>query len=164
VPRSSVNVKLVLPDKVRGGVVFVQFGKHWRKRLARAQLLRRRRIFAVHIHHEVGVRGEERHLTFRIATIRAVRIGLDELADRETIGGFGGGDGDVLAHGRVSLFDRFGHRIAITRGWPVTRETPRRAGANPPMKRVLATPFTSDAKHCERPAPLWISGPPKSAT
>jgi hypothetical protein len=39
----------------------------------------------------------------------------------------------------------------------VTRETPRRAGANLPMSRVLATPFNADAKHCERPAPLFCN-------
>jgi hypothetical protein len=38
----------------------------------------------------VGVRGKECHLTFRIATIGAVRIGLDEFADSEAIRGFFG--------------------------------------------------------------------------
>ena len=46
-----------LPDEVRGGVLFVQLGEHWRKRLERMQLLRRTRIFGVHTHHEVGVCG-----------------------------------------------------------------------------------------------------------
>jgi hypothetical protein len=36
----------------------------------------------------VGVHAEECHLTFRIATIGAVRIGLDEFADCEAIRGF----------------------------------------------------------------------------
>jgi hypothetical protein len=36
----------------------------------------------------VGVCGKERHLTFRIATIGAVCVGLDELADSEAIRGF----------------------------------------------------------------------------
>src|ERR1700740_110324 len=46
----------------------------------------------------MGVRGEESHLTLRVATIGAVRVGLDEFADREAIGGFRGRDCDVLAH------------------------------------------------------------------
>src|SRR6266702_1309751 len=74
-----------LPDEVRGGVVFVQFGEHWRQRLARMQLLRRRGILGVHIHDEVGVCSEERHLTFRVAAIGMMRVSLDKLADREAI-------------------------------------------------------------------------------
>jgi hypothetical protein len=34
-----------------------------------------------------------------------VGVGLDELPDREAVRGFAGGDGDVLAHKLVSLFD-----------------------------------------------------------
>jgi hypothetical protein len=36
----------------------------------------------------VGVRRKECHLTFRIATIGTVRVGLDEFADCEAIRGF----------------------------------------------------------------------------
>jgi hypothetical protein len=36
----------------------------------------------------VGVCGKECHLTFRIATIGAVRVGLDEFADRKAVRGF----------------------------------------------------------------------------
>jgi hypothetical protein len=38
----------------------------------------------------VGVCGKERHLAFRIATIGAVGIGLDEFADCEPIRSFFG--------------------------------------------------------------------------
>ena len=47
---------------------------------------------------------KKRHLALRIAAIGAVRVSLDELADREPIGGFVGADGDVFAHGVVSPF------------------------------------------------------------
>jgi len=47
----------------------------------------------------VGVFGKEGHLTFRIATVGAVCVGLDELTDREAVGGFTWGDGDMFAHG-----------------------------------------------------------------
>ena len=57
-------------------------------------------VLGVHVHHEVRVRCEERHLAFRIAPIGAVRVGLDEFSDREAIRGFAGRDGDVLAHER----------------------------------------------------------------
>ena len=51
----------------------------------------------------MSVRREESHLTFRIATIGAVRAGFNEFSDRETIRRFGGRDPQVLAHKRVSL-------------------------------------------------------------
>jgi hypothetical protein len=44
------------------------------------QFLRRRRIFRVHVHHEVGVSGKECHLAFRIATISAMRVGFNEFS------------------------------------------------------------------------------------
>jgi hypothetical protein len=56
----------------------------------------------------VGIFGKERHLTFRIATISAVRVSLNKLTDSEAIRGFARGDGDVFAHELVSLFDSFG--------------------------------------------------------
>src|ERR1700733_4348642 len=62
------------------------------------QLLRGLRIFGVHVHHEVGVCGEQRHLPLRVATVGTVRVGLNELPDRETVGGFRDGDRDMLAH------------------------------------------------------------------
>ena len=60
-------------------------------------------ILRVHIHHEVGVGGKERHLAFRIATIGAVCVGLDELPDSEAVRGFVGGYGNVFAHELVSF-------------------------------------------------------------
>ena len=54
----------------RGGVILVQLCEDWSERLARVELLGRRRIIGVHIHHEVGVFRKESHLTFRIAAIR----------------------------------------------------------------------------------------------
>jgi hypothetical protein len=46
------------------------------------------RILGVHVHDEVSVCGKESHLAFRIATIGAVCVGLDELPDSEAIRGF----------------------------------------------------------------------------
>jgi hypothetical protein len=51
----------------------------------------------------VGVCGKERHLTFRIAAIGAMCVGLDELPDREAIRCFFGGDANVFAHDQVSF-------------------------------------------------------------
>ena len=50
---------------------------------------------------EVGVRGKERHLTFCIATICTVRIGLDEFSNGQAVRSFTGGDTKVFAHERV---------------------------------------------------------------
>jgi hypothetical protein len=61
-------------------------------------------ILGVHVHHEVGVCSKERHLTFRVATIGAMHVGLDELPDSEAIRGFVGGEGNVFAHELASVF------------------------------------------------------------
>jgi hypothetical protein len=71
-------------------------------------------ILCVHVDHEVRICGEKGHLTFRIATISAVCIGLDELPDREAVRGFARGDRDVLAHKLVSLFDSFPRGKTVT--------------------------------------------------
>jgi hypothetical protein len=73
---------------VHGGGVLVQVREDRSERLARMQILRGRWIFGIHVHYEVGVRGKECHLTFRIATIGAVRIGFDEFTDSEAIRSF----------------------------------------------------------------------------
>ena len=51
----------------------------------------------------MGVRREESHLAFCIATIGAVCVGLDEFPNGKAVRGFAGGEGDVLAHDRSSL-------------------------------------------------------------
>jgi hypothetical protein len=52
----------------------------------------------IHVHNEVGIPGEERHLALRIAAIGAVRIGFDEFANGKTIRRFKKGDARVFAH------------------------------------------------------------------
>jgi hypothetical protein len=47
----------------------------------------------------MGVCCKERHLAFRIATVGAVGVGLDEFPDGKAIRRFGGRNGNVLAHG-----------------------------------------------------------------
>jgi hypothetical protein len=70
---------------VQGGGVLVEICEHGSERLSCVQLLRRLRILGVHVHHEVSVGGKERHLAVRVATIGAMRVGLNEFPDRETI-------------------------------------------------------------------------------
>src|ERR1700689_2065314 len=50
----------------------------------------------------MGVRGEESHLTFRIATIGTACVVFDEFTDREAIRCFFGGDVSVFCHKLVS--------------------------------------------------------------
>jgi hypothetical protein len=47
-------------------------------------------------------------LTVCIATIGAMRVGLNKFSDRETIRGFAGRDGQVLAHESASLRLKYG--------------------------------------------------------
>jgi hypothetical protein len=96
-----------LSDEMRRGVVLVQVCEDWSERLARVQLLGRLRIFGVHVHHEMSVCGEQRHLTYRIPTIGGVGVGLDELSDGEAIRGFLGGDTKVFAHELAFPIDLF---------------------------------------------------------
>src|SRR5882757_7842419 len=51
----------------------------------------------------MGVWSKECHLTFCIAAIGAVRVGLDEFPDREAIRGFFRGDASVFSHDLVSF-------------------------------------------------------------
>ena len=92
-----------LSDEVRSGVVPVQLGENRSERLACVEPLRWLRVLGVHVHHKVCVRGKKRHLAFRIATIGAMGVGLDELPDRQTIRGFAGRDRQMLAHMRASF-------------------------------------------------------------
>src|ERR1700684_1688635 len=53
----------------------------------------------------MSVCGKESHLTLWVAAIGTVRVGLDEFPDSETVRGFLGRDGEVLAHELVSWFE-----------------------------------------------------------
>jgi hypothetical protein len=54
-----------------------------------------------------GVWSKECHLTFRVAAIGTVRVGLDEFPDREAIRRFFRGDDGVSGHDLVSFGLRF---------------------------------------------------------
>ena len=105
-----------LSDEMHGGGVLVQVGEDRSERLARVQLLRGLRILRVHVHHEMGVRGEQSHLTFGITAIGAVGVGLDKLADGETIRGLLAARWRRVCSSSVFLKPRV---------WRGFRETPR---------------------------------------
>src|SRR6201981_2837428 len=119
-----------LSDEVRGGVVLVQVCKNRRKRIARVQVHRGLRIFGVHEHHEVCVFCKESPLTLRVATVGAVRVGLDKLPDREAVGSLLRRDSNVFAHGYASSM-AFGSRNASIPYCPYSRPTPEYL--NPPQ-------------------------------
>jgi hypothetical protein len=62
----------------------------------------------VPVHLEVGVGGKERHPASRIATIGAMRVGLNEFPNRETIRRLAGRDRQMLAHDSDSLRLKYG--------------------------------------------------------
>jgi hypothetical protein len=55
----------------------------------------------------MSIGGKEGHLTFRVASIGAVCVCLNELADGKAIRSFTGRDSGVVAHELVSLSDSF---------------------------------------------------------
>jgi hypothetical protein len=81
----------------------------------------------------MGVCGEQSHLAFRIATIGAVGVGLDEFADGEAVRGFLGGNGDVFVHQRSPQASRMARvsRNASIPYRPYSRPTPEYL--NPPQ-------------------------------
>jgi hypothetical protein len=46
-------------------------------------------VLGVHVDHKVGVRCEERHLTFCIASVGAIGVGFDEFSDSKSVGSLG---------------------------------------------------------------------------
>src|SRR5580704_15072494 len=100
---ASQSENRALSNEVHSGGVLIQVRENRSKRLAGTQFRRGRRIFGIHIHHKVGVHSKERHLPARIATIRAVCVGLHKFADCKPIRSFFGRDSDVFAHERISL-------------------------------------------------------------
>src|SRR3984885_8865958 len=129
------------------------------------QLLRGLRIFGVHVHHEVGVCGEQRHLPLRVATVGAVRVGLNELPDSETVGSFRDGDRDVLAHEISSDFEdgpSFEKRMSTRTSCPIDAAMSTSSKSNPPPSALRTSAFTSglptDAGRCVRPQAEAVCG------
>ena len=55
--------------------------------------------------------GKERHLAFRIAAVRTVRVSFDEFPDGEAIRSLSGGNSNVLAHKSLKNGFRFKKRL-----------------------------------------------------
>src|SRR6478672_12659408 len=85
------------------------------------------------MHYEMGIRGEQRHLAFRIAAIGASGIGLDELSDGKAICGFLRRDGKMFTHSRSLQASRMARvsRNASIPYRPYSRPTPEYL--NPPQ-------------------------------
>ena len=62
--------------------------------------------FAVHVDGEDSIVSEERFLPFGGAAVGAVCVGLEQLAQREPVGGFGGAELGVDGHIRAPIRSR----------------------------------------------------------
>src|SRR5580692_9702538 len=129
--------------------ILIEVGEDRSERLTRVQLLRGVRVSGVHVHHEVGVGGEQSHLAFRIAAVGAMGVGLDELADGEAVRGFLGKDGDAFAH-QASSMARVSRNASMPYR-PYSRPTPEYL--NPPQgacgSSVMPLITTRPARNCE---------------
>ena len=71
-----------LSVEVRRRLVAIQIGEHRRECLSSFEHVGRLAAFAVHVDGEAGVGGEERLLTFGVAAVGAVGVGVEQLANR----------------------------------------------------------------------------------
>jgi hypothetical protein len=96
-----------LSVEVHRGLVAVQVGEDRGQRLTPLQDVRRLVALPVHVDGEDRVVGEQRFLPLGVAPVGAMRVGVEQLADRQAIGGLGRREVSVGSH-RSSL--RFGWR------------------------------------------------------
>ena len=82
-PRGSA-----LPIEVRGRLVLIEVREDRCQRLAPLDCVGRVGSLAAHEHCEARVDGEQCFLALGVAPIRAVGVGVEELSNRESIGGF----------------------------------------------------------------------------
>jgi hypothetical protein len=91
-----------LSVEVHRRLVAVQVGEDRGQRLTSLQDVRRLIGLAVHVDGEDRVVGEQRFLSVGVAPVGAVRVGVEQLADRQAIGGLGRCEFSVGSH-RSSL-------------------------------------------------------------
>src|SRR4051812_13355675 len=77
-----------LAVEVRGHLIAVQVVEDGLERFASLQYVGRLTPVAVHVDGEAGVVGEERFLSFGVAAVGAVGVRVEQLAQREAVGGF----------------------------------------------------------------------------
>jgi hypothetical protein len=87
-----------LTVEVRGNLIGVEVVEYRPKILTTMKLLTRLRIATIHEDNEVSVLGEERDLLGRIATIGAMGVCVDQLTNRQPIGGLFARETDVIRH------------------------------------------------------------------
>jgi hypothetical protein len=91
-----VDPDRALPVEVGGHLVAVQVFEDGRERLSPLQDVGRFAAFAVHVDREAGVVGEEGLLSFGVAAVGAVGVGVEQLTNREPV---------VDRHGNASYSD-----------------------------------------------------------
>lgn len=87
-PVVAVQGNGALAVEVRGRPVDVEVVEHRGQGLTPVQGLCRLGGGGVHEHQEAGVLGEQAHLALGVPPVGAVRVGVDQLADGESVGGF----------------------------------------------------------------------------
>ena len=92
--RGPVTVELhgLLAVEVHRRVVAVEVVEHRREGLPSLEDVGRGLLRAVHVDGKAGVGCEERHLSLSVAAVGAVRVGVEQLADREAVGSLGRGE------------------------------------------------------------------------
>jgi len=80
---------VLCPLKWHRRLVRVEVLEDRRERFPSVEVVGRVRSLSFHVDDEVGVGREERLLAVGVAAVRAVRVGVDELADRQPVRGLG---------------------------------------------------------------------------
>jgi hypothetical protein len=81
-------------------LIALEVGEDRRERFSPFEHVGRLGTLAVHVDGKAGVDGEQRLLRFSVATVGAVGVGVEELADGETVGGLGRRELGVDGHER----------------------------------------------------------------
>ena len=81
----AVERDRALPVEVHRGLVAVEVVEDRRQGLSAVEYLAGLGTLPVHVDDEVGVLREQRLLSFGVAAIGAMGVGVDELADREPV-------------------------------------------------------------------------------
>src|SRR5712692_9505550 len=128
-----------LPVEMRGCFVPIQVGEDRCKRFASLQYVGRLTFLARHIDREARVDGEER-LSFSVAAVGAMGVCIEQLANRDTVGGFRRRERSVNSqvHGH-SLSSRSVSTISTTRA-AVSSRAQSRCSSAPNETQLMGLP------------------------
>jgi hypothetical protein len=108
----TVDVDRALAVEVRRRLVAIEVVEDGCKRFAPMQDVTRLAAVAVHVDGEDGVVGEERFVTCGVAAVGAVGVRVEELAQGESVCGFGRSNFSVHSHRYREAIQQLGHAPA----------------------------------------------------